>query len=57
MEESVGSDLGKLLTGFVVHNRLALRGLATLLASFTLCLTPFARGVEAGSCGRRPAPS
>ncbi|HYR44241.1 MAG TPA: fused MFS/spermidine synthase, partial [Terriglobia bacterium] len=50
----VGSALGTLLTGFVLSQSLGLRGLATLLASFTLCLT-FLLAVSSGSLRRRPS--
>ncbi len=50
----VGSALGTLLTGFVLSQSLGLRGLATLLASFTLGLT-FLLAVSSGSLRRRPS--
>jgi len=50
----VGSALGTLLTGFVLSQSLGLRGLATLLASFTLCLT-FLLAVSSGPLRRRPS--
>jgi spermidine synthase len=50
----VGSALGTLLTGFVLSQAFGLRGLATLLATFTLCLT-LLLAVSSGSLRRRPS--
>jgi predicted membrane-bound spermidine synthase len=50
----VGSALGTLLTGFVLSQAFGLRGLATLLAAFTLCLT-LLLALSSGSLRRRPS--
>ena len=50
----VGSALGTLLTGFVLSQAFGLRGLATLLATFTLCLT-LLLALSSGSMPRRPS--
>lgn len=50
----VGSALGTLLTGFVLSQAFGLRGLSTLLAAFTLCLT-LLLALSSGSLRRRPS--
>ena len=50
----VGSALGTLLTGFVFSQAFGLRGLATLLATFTICLT-LLLALSSGSLPRRPS--
>jgi predicted membrane-bound spermidine synthase len=50
----VGSALGTLLTGFVLSQSLGLRGLAALLATFTLCLA-LLLAVSSGPLRRRPS--
>jgi len=50
----VGSALGTLLTGFILSQAFGLRGLATLLATFTLCLT-LLLALSSGSLRRRPS--
>lgn len=50
----VGSALGTLLTGFVLSESFGLRGLAMLLAAFTLCLT-LLLALSSPSLRRRPS--
>ena len=50
----VGSALGTLLTGFVLSQAFGLRGLAALLATFTLCLA-LLLAVSSGSVRQRPS--
>jgi spermidine synthase len=51
----VGSATGTLLTGFVLSQALGLRGLAMLLAGFTLCLTLLFALSTGTLRGRRPS--